>query len=212
MEEGILDRLNGAYWRGREGQAGMSPVQLARAQLRASPNGCWPLALQTLRANYDANTARDAWVALLSEPNSGWSTYDPQSKTWTLYCVPGYQPMCGDAVESCPIAPGQQTTPQSQQPRYVQSQVMQQPKYAYASQPASPQTQSMQPRFAPQQSQMQPHAYYVPAGQVAPTGMTTGEKWILLFVVAGIIWFVWMTRPETEEEKRHYANRRALTR
>lgn len=138
----------------------MNPIDIARAQLRASPGGCWPLALQTLRAAYDPTTARDAWVALLSEPNSGWSTYDPTSGRWNLYCIPGYSPLCGDSIESCPIAPAG-------------------PQYIYAA----------------------------PAGQ-ASSGMSTGEKWILLFVLVAGAWLIWNMRPETAEEKRYYATHR----
>lgn len=142
----------------------MTPIELARAQLRASPGGCWPLALQTLRVAYDPTTARDAWVALLSEPNSGWSTYDPQTGRWTLYCVPGYSPLCGDSIESCPIGPGQPDL--STGPQYI---------------------------------------YAAPAGQAAPS---SSGKWVLLFVVIVGALFIYMNRPESEEEKRYYRNRR----
>lgn len=58
--EPILDRLNGLYWLGHEGQAGISPVQIARSQPTAE-------AVATLRANYDEVTARAAIAALIDE-------------------------------------------------------------------------------------------------------------------------------------------------
>lgn len=141
MVEAILDRLNGEYWRGREGSVGLSPVSAAKLQLSGDfPN--WRMALQTLQDNYDPVTARDAWIALLSEPNSGFSTYDPITDRWVLYCVPGYQ--------SCDM-----------------------------------------PTTA--------------AGQAVPSPpMSTSSKVLLAFATAGFLWFVYMTRPETEEEKRYY--------
>ncbi len=160
----ILERLNMQYWAGRETIPGMSPIQIARAQLHASPGGCWPIALQTLKSIYDPNTAREAWVALLSEPNSGWSTFDPRSGQWALYCVPGYDAMCGDSVESCPLVPAGQ------------------PQYVFAG-PTHP------------------------AGQISAPGSspTWWDKAMPFLIVAGILWFVYMMRPESEEEKRAYS-------
>ncbi len=81
----------------------MTPIETARAQLRSGAGGCWPTALRTLQTALGPAAARDAWVALLSEPHSGWSTYDPQSGRWTLYCVPGYDTLCGDFAMDCPL-------------------------------------------------------------------------------------------------------------
>ncbi|MEO8034521.1 MAG: hypothetical protein ABI837_08810 [Acidobacteriota bacterium] len=160
----ILDQLQAQF-----PSSGMSPIQIARAQLKASPGGCWPIALQTLKSVYDANTAREAWVALLSEPNSGWSTYDPRSGTWTLYCVPGYDALCGDSVENCPLPP------------------IGEPQYLVAA----------------------PRPYYGlptgPAGQAVTTTSTWWDKVAPFVIIAGILWFVYMMRPESEEEKRRYA-------
>lgn len=40
-----------------------------------------------------------------------------------------------------------------------------------------------------------------------PTPTSTGDKFVLGFVVLGLLGFAYMLRPETEEEKRDYAQR-----
>jgi hypothetical protein len=103
MPESILDRLERAHRSGQAGQAartthvGLSPVAVARMQLR-TPGVCWTVPLGTLRSSYVEATARDAWVALLAEPGSGWSRQDRATGRWSLSCVPGYSPLCGDVV------------------------------------------------------------------------------------------------------------------
>jgi len=91
---GLLDRLRADYWRGRDpASIGGSPVDAAGMQLRSALG--WHVALDTLQRNYPPDVARAAWVALLSEPESGWSVQNDAGE-WVAYCVPGYDPLCGD--------------------------------------------------------------------------------------------------------------------
>lgn len=43
-----------------------------------------------------------------------------------------------------------------------------------------------------------------PSGALPDSGMSGWQKAALLFVVAGGIFFLWGTRPDTDEELRHY--------
>ncbi len=108
----ILDRLDAEYWRGRDPRSlGGSPVAVAGMQLRG-PTG-WPVALQTLRDNYPPDVARAAWAALLAEPGSGWEVPDGAGG-WVAYCLPGYDPLCGDDLTRASCAPaGRASTPRA---------------------------------------------------------------------------------------------------
>ena len=91
----LLARLREAYARAHGASSiGMSPVDMA--MFRLDSGDCWQMALAALQDNYDPATARAAWVAILTarEP------LDPRTGRRSLYCVPGYDALCGDAVPS----------------------------------------------------------------------------------------------------------------
>jgi hypothetical protein len=83
-QEPILEHLNGLYWEQHQGEAGLSPVQVARRQ----PT---PEAIVTLRSNYAPAIARAAVEALVAERAAGVSPsgeLNPHlnlSNPWTIF-------------------------------------------------------------------------------------------------------------------------------
>lgn len=75
----------------------------ARALLR---EGRWREALDLVRrfSGGSARVAQARWLALLEEPGSGWSVRDPATGRWAVYCVPGYDALCGCVVAPPPVA------------------------------------------------------------------------------------------------------------
>ncbi len=93
----LIDGLTREYARYFQlGSVNKAPVQAARLVLLEGRD--WPAALDILRRHYPADTARAAWIEMLLEPDSGWSQVDPATGRRELYCVPGYDMLCGDVV------------------------------------------------------------------------------------------------------------------
>lgn len=99
----LLDRLVAQHEAACPGCIGLAPITVARMQLQSDHGRCWGRALALLRANYPPSVAREAWIALLEEPGSGWANPDGSPG---LYCVPGYSALCGDVFfPDCELPP-----------------------------------------------------------------------------------------------------------
>jgi hypothetical protein len=93
-----LDRLHAEFYSvNSPGVIGGPPYTVADMNLRA---GHWRTALDIMRRYYDPETARSAWVELLARPGSGWE------RNGEVYCVPGYDMLCGDAISADDWASG----------------------------------------------------------------------------------------------------------
>jgi len=95
----LIDRLVREHHKAREGHIGLAPVSVASMQLK-SQGSCWQTALNVLRTNYDEETTREVWWWLMADPAHGWATWNEDAQRWLPYCVPGYSPLCGDAVSA----------------------------------------------------------------------------------------------------------------
>lgn len=93
----------GEPWnRVRDARGRLTPQSYAREFLRSGEP--WTVALNLLRAELPEDVAKARWIELLSEPDSGWSVQTSPG-VWVPYCVPGYDPLCGDVVSAGVLLP-----------------------------------------------------------------------------------------------------------